>query len=236
MSNDPTLLAQQTDIMSGVAVATSVLHDRKSDFEDKYSKLWERCVLALWLWYAGFHCVPAGARAVACALLLNVLHCLCPIDCSDQAAVQRRYTGSSQARPLVQIEADIKKLMGTMAEIRSETNAPEVRDFIRVDFSLLREALLEHCNQWRRLVTRLLNDNARRELEEVYTIMTEVRRTRRLRYSCVVHRGLSWKRACRLACSVTFLGACAGHARAGVAAGQLGGAVTQPPAREAAAA
>lgn len=67
--------------------------------------------------------------------------------------------------------------MDTENEIRTDTNAPEVIDFIRVDFSLLRTALLEHCQQWKRHVTRLLNDNARKELEELHSLMADASRT-----------------------------------------------------------
>lgn len=45
--------------------------------------------------------------------------------------------------------------------------------FIHVDHSLLKAALIEHCQQWVRHFTRLLNDNARRELDSLNSLMAD---------------------------------------------------------------
>ena len=44
---------------------------------------------------------------------------------------------------------------------------------MRVDHSLLKAALIENCQQRVRHYTRLLNDNARRELDSLHSLMAD---------------------------------------------------------------
>ena len=77
------------------------------------------------------------------------------------------------SRPLSQIEVDIMKFVTTEADIKASIQVSTNILFIRVDHSLLRQALIEHCQQWVRHFTRLLNDNARRELDSLHSLMAD---------------------------------------------------------------
>lgn len=93
---------------------------------------------------------------------------------TDKAAFMKRYAKAN--RPLSVFEADIQRFAATESEVRNEIDAAENIFFIRVDHSLLKDALIDHCQQWQRHFTRLLNENARRELEELITKIQETAR------------------------------------------------------------
>ena len=40
--------------------------------------------------------------------------------------------------------------------------------FIETDFTMLKQALVEHCMQWQQKLLQLLNQQARKELDDVY--------------------------------------------------------------------
>jgi len=90
---------------------------------------------------------------------------------NDKTAFMKRYARTN--RPLATVEADVNRFISTENEIRNDIDAAENLAFIRVDHSLLKEALIDHCQQWQRHFTRFLNDNARRELDELIAKIDE---------------------------------------------------------------
>ena len=58
---------------------------------------------------------------------------------------------------------DIQRYKDVQTDIQQE-DPKVVIDFIETDFQPLKNALVDHCQQWQKKLTDLLNENARTEM------------------------------------------------------------------------
>ena len=88
-----------------------------------------------------------------------------PIWNTDKAAFIRRYANTK--RPLSSFDLDITRYKNNQSDIQSEDVTHAV-GFIKVDCSLLKAALVAHCQQWQAKLTNLLHHNASTELHSLH--------------------------------------------------------------------
>jgi len=88
-----------------------------------------------------------------------------PIWNTDKAAFIRRYANTK--RPLASFDMDITRYKNNQQDIQAEEGSHTV-NFIRVDCSLLKSALVSHCQQWQSKLTNLLHHNANSELQSLH--------------------------------------------------------------------
>lgn len=84
----------------------------------------------------------------------------------DKDAYIRKYAKAVK-RP-VQFDADISRYRLQQGEIQGETSNQTI-NFVRVDCSALKDALIGHCLQCQNKLTGLLNSNGKDELEDIFT-------------------------------------------------------------------
>ena len=93
-----------------------------------------------------------------------------PIWNTDKAAFIRRYANTK--RPLSSFDLDITRYKNNQSDIQSEDVTHAV-GFIKVDCSLLKAALVAHCQQWQAKLTNLLHHNASTELHALHTYFSD---------------------------------------------------------------
>ena len=93
-----------------------------------------------------------------------------PIWNTDKAAFIRRYANTK--RPLSSFELDISRYKNNQSDITSEDVTHAV-GFIKVDCSLLKHALVQHCIQWVNKLTNLLHHNASTELHQLHAYFSD---------------------------------------------------------------
>ena len=90
---------------------------------------------------------------------------------SDKAQYMKRFRKANP--PLAVFEQTIDKFVGMEAEVRSDIDPSENIFFLKVDHLRLKDELTEHCRLWKRALTKLLADNAGRELRELHERLAE---------------------------------------------------------------
>ena len=90
---------------------------------------------------------------------------------SDKAQYIKRFAKANP--PLSLFEQTINKYIAMEAEVKSDIDASENIYFVKVDHLRLKDELVEHCRVWRRNLSRLLSDNASRELHELHERLHE---------------------------------------------------------------
>ena len=93
-----------------------------------------------------------------------------PIWNTDKAAFIRRYANTR--RPLSSFDLDITRYKNNQSDIQSEDVTHAV-GFIKVDCSLLKAALVAHCQQWVAKLTHLLHHNASTELHALHSYFSD---------------------------------------------------------------
>jgi dynein heavy chain len=88
-----------------------------------------------------------------------------PIWEMDKDAFIRRYAKAD--RPLVQFDIDITIKKENQAEIQNAEMSHTI-NFIKIDCTLLKQSLVQHCQQWQGKLTGLLNQNAAKELKGLH--------------------------------------------------------------------
>eukprot|EP00392_Amoebophrya_sp_AT5.2_P008786 g8814.t1 len=88
-----------------------------------------------------------------------------PIVSQDKDAFIRRYARTE--RPLSVAGQDIQRYKEIQMDIYQE-DTKTVIGFLETDFSSLKAALTEHCIDWQKKLTGLLNDNAIRDMNALY--------------------------------------------------------------------
>ncbi|CAD7941177.1 unnamed protein product [Amoebophrya sp. A25] len=88
-----------------------------------------------------------------------------PIVSQDKDAFIRRYARTE--RPLSVAGQDIQRYKEVQMDIQQE-DTKTVIGFLETDFSLLKAALTEHCVEWQKKLTGLLNENALRDMDALY--------------------------------------------------------------------
>jgi len=84
---------------------------------------------------------------------------------TDKDNFIRRY--AKAGRPLMQFDIDITRYRDAQVDIMKGEDVNQTVNFIKIDCSLLKAALIDHCQQWQRHLTGLLNSNAKTELFEL---------------------------------------------------------------------
>ncbi|CEL98551.1 unnamed protein product [Vitrella brassicaformis CCMP3155] len=84
-----------------------------------------------------------------------------PIVSQDKDAFIKRYARTE--RPLAVVGTDIQRYKEVQSDIQQEEFKVTIC-FIEADFTLLKQALVQHCQQWQSKLTGLLNQNALKEL------------------------------------------------------------------------
>ncbi len=74
--------------------------------------------------------------------------------------------------PLAKFDVDIAQFKGQQSLIQVEGVIHTI-DFIKIDCSLLRSALVHHCIQWQNKHTELLNKRCKRELEDLHAMLAD---------------------------------------------------------------
>lgn len=87
-----------------------------------------------------------------------------PIVSQDKDTFIRRYKKTE--RSLTIVGQDISRYKEVQSDIQQE-DPKVVIDFIETDFTPLKNDLMDHCQQWQRKLTTLLNDNARTEMNKI---------------------------------------------------------------------
>jgi dynein heavy chain len=85
----------------------------------------------------------------------------------DKEAIIRKYAKTK--RTLQQYEAEISRYREQQAEIEKEDATYSVM-FIKIDCTLIKKALVDHCVQWQNKLTGLLNQNALTELRALHSM------------------------------------------------------------------
>jgi dynein heavy chain len=93
-----------------------------------------------------------------------------PIWETDKDAFIRRYAKAD--RPLSQYDADISAKKETEAEVQAG-NYDYTINFIKIDCTRLKAALVTHCQQWQNKLTSLLNKSALAQLSELHSMFKE---------------------------------------------------------------
>jgi dynein heavy chain len=88
----------------------------------------------------------------------------------DKDAFIRRYAKAN--RPLSQYDIDITRYKEQQQDIQQE-EANTTINFIKIDCSVLKTALVKHCVEWQNKLTRLLNDNGCNELSSLQKMFQE---------------------------------------------------------------
>ena len=88
---------------------------------------------------------------------------------TDKDNFIRRY--AKAGRPLMQFDIDITRYRDAQVDIMKGEDVNQTVNFIKIDCSLLKTALIDHCQQWQRHLTGLLNSNAKTELFELRDYM-----------------------------------------------------------------
>ena len=88
---------------------------------------------------------------------------------TDKLNFIRRY--ARMDRPLNQFDIDISRYRDQQNDIRTSEEVNQHINFIKIDCSLLKAALIDHCQQWQRHLTNLLHENATKELEALNNLM-----------------------------------------------------------------
>ncbi|CAJ1396633.1 unnamed protein product [Effrenium voratum] len=87
-----------------------------------------------------------------------------PIVSQDKDTFIRRYKKTE--RSLTIVGQDIQRYKDVQSDIQQE-EPKVVIDFIETDFQPLKNALVDHCQQWQKKLTDLLNENARTEMNRL---------------------------------------------------------------------
>merc|ERR1712187_984160 len=87
-----------------------------------------------------------------------------PIVSQDKDTFIRRYKKTE--RSLTIVGQDITRYKEVQNDIQQE-DPKVVIDFIETDFTPLKNALMEHCQQWQKKLTDLLNERARGEMDQI---------------------------------------------------------------------
>ncbi|CAE8702622.1 unnamed protein product, partial [Polarella glacialis] len=87
-----------------------------------------------------------------------------PIVSQDKDMFIRRYKKTE--RSLTIVGQDIQRYKEVQSDIQQE-DPKVVFTFIETDFTPLKNALMDHCQQWQRKLTDLLNENARTEMTKL---------------------------------------------------------------------
>ena len=88
----------------------------------------------------------------------------------DKDAFIRRYAKAS--RPLSQYDIDITRYKDQQSDIVEEDLNMTI-NFIKIESSLLKATLTDHCVQWQNKLLKLLNDNALQELKSIQGMFKE---------------------------------------------------------------
>ena len=88
----------------------------------------------------------------------------------DKDAFIRRYAKAS--RPLSQYDIDITRYKDQQNDIVEEDLNMTI-NFIKIESSLLKATLTDHCVQWQNKLLKLLNDNALQELKSIQSMFKE---------------------------------------------------------------
>merc|ERR1712187_841761 len=87
-----------------------------------------------------------------------------PIVSQDKDTFIRRYKKTQ--RSLTIVGQDIQRYKEVQSDIQQE-DPKVVIDFIETDFTPLKNTLMDHCQQWQKKLTDLLNENARTEMDTI---------------------------------------------------------------------
>ena len=90
---------------------------------------------------------------------------------NDKATFMRRYARIKVS--LEQYEVDINKFVVNESEVRSDIESAQNFGAVQVDHAMLKGSLADHCQQWQRHFTQLINDNARKEMEGIFSRIDE---------------------------------------------------------------
>jgi dynein heavy chain, axonemal len=99
----------------------------------------------------------------------------------DKEAIIRKYQKTK--RTLQQLEGEILRYKKEQAEIEKEDGTYSAM-FIKVDCTLIKKALVEHCVQWQQKLTGLLNQQALSELKALHLLFQSNTRKLQVRPLC----------------------------------------------------
>merc|ERR1712194_546903 len=85
------------------------------------------------------------------------------MGCAVKLGERMKWWNSSY-QPIV--SQDIQRYKEVQGDIQQE-DPKVVIDFIETDFTPLKNTLMDHCQQWQRKLTDLLNENARTEMDNI---------------------------------------------------------------------
>jgi len=85
----------------------------------------------------------------------------------DKEAFTRRYAKAN--RPLSQFDLDITRYREQQSDIQNEDMTSSI-NFARIECTLLKTSLFQHCMQWQNKLTNLLNQTAIAELEDLHSL------------------------------------------------------------------
>jgi len=151
ISNDNETLRAVSQITAGCSQVANELNKLQHHYTTRYSKIWSE----------------------------------------DKASFLRRYAASSSSasssslssslsRPLSSYEVDISKYKNLQSDIQAE-DASHTVQFLRIDTTPIKTALVNHCQQWQLQFTGLLHHNATTELYQLHDLF--VQHTEQLRHS-----------------------------------------------------